>query len=255
MRNIWTITARDMSSYFYSPIFYIVTTIFLALQGFMFHSILSFFSFQSYQTTQMQQMGMNLNVNEMVIEPSLLNMSVILLLISPLITMRSFSEEKKNKTFNLLLSSPVRLSEVVAGKFFACLGVIGLMVVSSSVPLAFVLAYGEPEIGPILTGYAGLLLMVGCYVSAGVFASSLTDNQLVAAVITFGFVFFMWIIGWAAQSVGDDFGQVLEFLSLVTHLQNFVKGVVDTGDLSYFLSFMIFTLFLTYRVLESARWR
>jgi len=210
---------------------------------------------QSMQSGQFQQMGMALNINEMVIEPSFQNMAVILLLMIPIITMRSFSEEKKSKTFRLLLSSPVQLKEIVLGKFFACMIVVGLMILLSSYSIIFLFFIGEPDIGPVLTGYLGVLLMAGCYVSVGVFASSLTENQIVAAVITFGFSLFMWVIGWGAQSANSSTGQVLEYLSIIEHMDRFLKGMVGTSDITYYLSFIIFGLFLCHRTLDSNRWR
>jgi ABC-2 type transport system permease protein len=200
-------------------------------------------------------MGMSLNLNEMVVEPSLQNMSVILLMIIPVITMRSFAEEKKTKTFRLLLSSPVPLREIVFGKFMACMIVVTVMILISSYSIGFLFLLGEPEFGPIITGYAGVVLMAGCYVSVGVFASSLTDNQIVAAVLTFGFSLFMWVIGWGAQAAGATTGQVLQFLSIVDHMERFLKGIVDTSDLVYYLSFILLSLFLCNRVLDSNRWR
>ena len=106
-----------------------------------------------------------------------------------------------------------------------------------------------------MTSYLGMLLMAGCYVGMGVFASSLTDNQIVAAVIAFGMSLFMWVIGWASQAASAELGQVLQFLSLVDHMQRFLKGIIDTSDVIYYLSFILFTLFLTHRVLDSQRWR
>jgi len=255
MRNAWIIAKRDLGSFFNSPIFYVVTTVFLIIYSFIFFNILNFFSFQSLQSGQAQAMGMKLSLNEMVIEPSLQNMSVILLMIIPVITMRSFADEKKMKTFRLLLSSPVPLREIVFGKFLACMIVLTVMVLISSYSVGFLFLLGSPEIGPIVTGYLGVLLMAGCYVSVGVFASSLTDNQIVAAVLTFGFSLFMWVIGWGAQAVGATTGQVLQFLSIVDHLDRFLKGMVDTSDLVYFLSFILLSLFLCHRVLDSNRWR
>ena len=255
MRNIWLIAKRDMGSFFNSPIFYVVTTIFLIIYSYIFINILSFFSMQSMQSGQFQQMGMALNINEMVIEPSFQNIAVILLLMIPIITMRSFSEEKKSKTFRLLLSSPVQLKEIVLGKFFACMIVVGLMILLSSYSIIFLFFIGEPDIGPVLTGYLGVLLMAGCYVSVGVFASSLTENQIVAAVLTFGFSLFMWVIGWGAQSANSSTGQVLEYLSIIEHMDRFLKGMVGTSDITYYLSFIIFGLFLCHRTLDSNRWR
>ena len=255
MRNVWIITRRDLGSFFNSPVFYVITTVFLIIYSFIFFNILNFFSFQSLQAGQLQAMGMSLNLNEMVVEPSLQNMSVILLMIIPVITMRSFAEEKKTKTFRLLLSSPLPLREIVLGKFLACMVVVTVMILISSYSIGFLFLLGEPELGPVITGYAGVVLMAGCYVSVGVFASSLTDNQIVAAVLTFGFSLFMWVIGWGAQAAGETMGQVLQFLSIVDHMERFLKGIVDTSDLVYYLSFILLSLFLCNRVLDSNRWR
>ena len=255
MRSAWIIAKRDLGSFFNSPIFYIVTTVFLIIYSFIFFNILNFFSFQSFQAGQFQAMGMNLNLNEMVVEPSLQNMSVILLMIIPIITMRSFADEKKMKTFRLLLSSPVHLREIILGKFLACMIVVAVMILLSSYSVGFLFLLGEPELGPVVTGYLGVLLMAGCFVSVGIFASSLTDNQIVAAVLTFGFSLFMWVIGWGAQATGSTVGQVLQYISIVDHLERFLKGLVNTSDLVYYLSFILFNLFLCHRVLDSNRWR
>jgi len=255
MRNAWVVAKRDLGSYFNSPVFYVVTTVFLVIYSFIFFQILTFFSFQSVQAGQFRGMNVGLNLNDMVIEPSFHNMAVTLLLIIPVLTMRSFADEKKSKTYALLLSSPIHLKEIVFGKFIACMTVVAVMVLLSSYCIGFLLLLGEPEIGPIVTGYLGILLMAGCYVGMGVFASSLTDNQIIAAVLAFGMSLFMWIIGWAAQAASAEMGEVLQYLSLVDHMQRFLKGIVDTGDVIYYLSFILFSLFLTHRVLDSQRWR
>ena len=169
--------------------------------------------------------------------------------------MRSFAEEKKSKTFALLLSSPIHLIEIIVGKFVACMIVVGLMILLSAYSTGYLILVGNPEMGPIITGYLGILLMTGCYVAMGLFASSLTDNQIIAAVISFGLALFMWIIGWGSQSAGSELGQLFEYLSLITHLEHFLKGLISSSDLVYYLSFIFFGLFLTHRVLESSRWR
>jgi ABC-2 type transport system permease protein len=255
MRNAWIIAKRDMGSYFNSPVFYVVTTVFLVIYSFIFSQILTFFSFQSVQASQFRGMNIGLNLNDMVIEPSFHNMAVTLLLIIPILTMRSFADEKKSKTYTLLLSSPIDLKEIIFGKFLACMTVVTVMILLSSYSIGFLLMLGEPEIGPIVTSYLGTLLMAGCYVAMGVFASSLTDNQIIAAVIAFGMSLFMWIIGWASQAASAELGEVLQFLSLVDHMQRFLKGIVDTSDVIYYLSFILLNLFLTHRVLDSQRWR
>jgi ABC-2 type transport system permease protein len=255
MRNAWVVTKKDIGSYFNSPVFYVVTTVFLVIHSFIFFQILTFFSFQSVQASQFRGMNIGLNLNDMVIEPSFHNMAVTLLLIIPVLTMRSFADEKKSKTYALLLSSPVQLREIIFGKFLACMTVVATMVLLSSYSIGFLFMLGEPEIGPIVTSYLGILLMSGCYVGMGVFASSLTDNQIIAAVLAFGMSLFMWIVGWAAQSASAEMGEVLHFISLVEHMQGFLKGIVDTSDVVYYLSFILFSLFLTHRVLDSERWR
>ena len=151
MKNSWIIAKRDLGSFFNSPIFYVITTVFLIIYSYIFVNILSFFSMQSMQSGQFQQMGIALNINEMVIEPSFQNMAVVLLLIIPIVTMRSFAEEKKSKTFRLLLSSPVDLKEIIWGKFLACMIVITLMVLISSYSIGFLFMIGDPDIGPVLT--------------------------------------------------------------------------------------------------------
>ena len=259
MKSAFWIARRDIGSFFSSSVFYVVTTVFLVLYSFLFFIILSDFSQISMQAApqaaQLQQLGRSINANDMVIVPSLGNMSVILLFIIPLITMRSFAEERKNKTFALLLSSPVHLREIIAGKFLACLGVVTFMIVLSSYSVLSVVLMGQPEIGPIFSGYLGVLLMMGCFIALGVFASSLTDNQIIAATISFSLSLFMWIIGWAAESADSGVGIVLNYVSLVAHLEPFMKGIIDTSDVVYYVSFMAFILFITYRVLDSRRWR
>jgi gliding motility-associated transport system permease protein len=259
MKSVFWIARREIGSYFYSPIFYVVTTVFLILYSYLFVLILSDFSQASLQVAPQaaayQKAGISINANEMVIAPSLGNMSIVLLFIIPLITMRSFAEEKKNKTFSLLLSSPVHLSGIVLGKFLACLAVVAFMILLSSYSIAFVVMAGQPEIAPILSGYLGILLMTGCYVAMGVFASSLTDNQIVAAVIGFGFALLMWILELPAQNSDSGIGIILDYISLRSHQESFLKGILDSSDIVYYLSFMAFILLATHQVLDSRRWR
>ena len=259
MKSALWIARRDIGSFFSSPVFYVVTTVFLVLYSFLFFAILSDFSQASLQAApqaaQLQKAGYSINANDMVIVPSLGNMSIILLFMIPLITMRSFAEERKSKTFSLLLSSPVHLREIVAGKFLACFTIVAFMILLSSYSIIMIAMLGEPEWGPIISGYLGLFLMMGCYIAMGVFASSLTDNQIVAAVIGFGLAFLMWLMALPAQSADSGVGTILEYLSLGSHLESFLKGIIDSSDLAYYLSFMAFVLFITYRVLDSRRWR
>ena len=259
MRSIFWIAKREFGSFFYSPIFYVVTAVFLILYSFLFFAMLSDFSQASLQAAPqaeaLQKAGYSINANEMVIVPALGNMVIILLFIIPLITMRSFAEERKNKTFSLLLSSPVHLRQIIVGKFLACLGVVSFMILLSSYSIIFIGAVGQPEMGPIISGYLGILLIMGCYVAMGVFASSLTDNQIVAAVIGFGLALLMWLLELPAQNPDSGIGIILGAVSLRSHLDPFLNGILDTKDVFYYFSFMAFILIITHQVLDSRRWR
>lgn len=255
MKNSLLIAKRELGAYFSSPVFYVITTVFLCLHSFIFFNLLDDFNTHSYQAKMSQAAADGLSVNEWVIEGSFGFMSFILLLMIPIITMRAFSEEQKNKTLQLLLAAPLSLWAIVAGKFIACMGVVALMLIISSYNIIFILLLGTPETGPILTGYLGVFLMAGCFISAGILASSLTKNQVIAAVLSFGFAFSSWIIGLAAQAVSPSFGELLEYLSLLGHLDSFLKGIIDSSDIVYYLSLIVFFLFLTHRVLDSRRWR
>jgi len=255
MKTILILAKREMGAFFASPVFYVVATVFLVLHSFTFLNLLDSFSVQSFQVERFLGGGRSLSLNEMVVEPIFFNMAVILLLIIPIITMRSFSEEKKNKTLVLLLSSPIHLREIVLGKFTACMGMVALLMLLSSYSSGFLILLGEPELNPMLTGYMGILLMSACFVSLGLLASSLTENQIISAVISFGLALLLWIIEWGVEDANEGIGAVITYISILAHLVPMVRGVFDTADFAYFASFVFFILFLTCRVLESHRWR
>jgi ABC-2 type transport system permease protein len=180
---------------------------------------------------------------------------VILLFIMPLLTMRLFAEEKRQGTIELLLTYPVRDLAAVLAKFAACLAVYVVMLGLTGVYPVLLVTFAQPEVGPILAGYLGLLLLGAAFISLGALASSLTENQIVAAAITFGVLLIFWVIGWSSQFAGSDVGWLLSHLSLLDHFDNFPKGIIDTKDVIFYLNFMVLCLFLTLRSLESHRWR
>lgn len=257
MSRTVTIAAKELRTYLVSPVAWAVATVFLAVTGLLFYNMMAWYSLQSFQMLQFQgatgQMG-QLNVNRMVFEPTFQNMAVVLLLVVPIVTMRLLAEEKKNRTAQLLFTSPVRLGEIVAGKYVAAVGLLSAVLLLTLYMPALVWAYGSLEWGPIWTSYLGMVLLVGAFVSFGLFASSLTENQVVAAVLTFGILLIFWLMGWASQT-GGELATVFEHLSIITHLDPFLRGVVELKDVAYYLSVSAFGLFLTHRVLDSARWR
>lgn len=246
MRNIWALVRKEFKAYFTSPIAYVVLAVFLVLSGYFFFGLTAAFNIQSMHYSRYQgAQGAELNVNEMVIRPLFYNMSIILLLMIPMFTMRMYAEEKKGGTLELLLTSPLTHTQLILGKFLSGLAVYLLMMGLTGILPGILFIFGTPDPGPILAGYVGILLMGAAYISVGCMASSLTENQIIAAVITFGILLFLWVIGWAKHFLGPDLGNVLAYLSIIEHFNDFAKGIIDSKHVIYYLSFIFFNLFLT----------
>ena len=255
MRNIWAILLRELKSYFVSPIAYVFTVVFLVVSGFFFYSILQWFNFQCMQFMQYPQYAKELNINEMVLRPLFHNMSVVFLMVIPFLTMRLFSEERRSGTDELLLTSPVTMNQIILGKFLGAMSAVLLILLLTGVYPAFAFKYSSPELGPILSGYLGLLLLVASFIPMGLLCSALTENQIVAAVLTFGVLLIFWVIGWSAESASYSAREIIQYMSITDHLEELTKGVIDTKDIVFYLSFSVFGLFLTKMALESRRWR
>lgn len=255
MRNAYPVCKRELKNYFNSPIAYTVLFVFLIASGYTFYNIFLSYTTASFRSLQSPELAEQLNLTEWVVRPLFGNMSVFMLLIMPLLTMRLFSEEKKAGTIELLLTYPIRDSEAVLGKFAACLGVFALMLILTLPYPVILLILGQPELGPLLTGYLGLLLLGTAFISLGILISSLTENQIVAAILTFGVLLLFWMVDWSSSTASASIGAVLTHLSIIGHFDNFAKGVIDTSDVIYYLNFILFCLFLNLRALESKKWR
>jgi ABC-2 type transport system permease protein len=254
MSNILAIAQKELKSYFASPIAYIVIGLFSIMFGWFFVNLLYYFERMSMQAGMMGQGG-NMNVNDMLIAPLFLNVSVILLFTLPAVTMRTYSEEKRSGTIELLLTSPLTDFQIVMGKFLGGFVLYAAMLAISLPHVALLFLYGNPEWQPVATGYLGLLLMGGCFLALGLFISSLTKNQIVAAMATFAVFLMFWVINWMASFSSPTTQSVLNHLSITEHLNDFTRGVLDTKHLVYYLSFIGFGLFLTVRSVDSERWR
>src|SRR3954468_20477948 len=206
MRNVLAIAQRELNAYFASPIAYVMIGFFALLFGYFFYAALFFFEQQS------AQVGMNptqaLNVNQMLIGPTLMNTTVIMLFVFPLITMRTYSEEKRSGTIELLLTSPITDWQIILGKFFGAMFLYASMLGVTLIHLAVLFIYGRPEWKPIATAYLGLLLLGGCFISLGLFISSLTKNQIVAGMVTFAVFLLLWIITWIGSFSGPTVDQL-----------------------------------------------
>lgn len=258
MRNFFLIFKKEIRSYFHSPIAYVVITMFLVLAGYFFYNIFASFgtiSFQAMSDPMLQRQSGLLNITERVVRPFFGNLSTFMLIMLPMLTMRAFAEEKKSGTMELLLTYPLTDAQVILGKFAGCLGIFSIMLFLTLPCFGFVVAWGQPEIGVILTGYLGVFLMGAAFISLGILISSLTENQIVAAVLSFGALILFFMLGFAAASAGPGVRDLLNYISVIPHYYNFAKGVIDTADIVYYLLFIFVCVFLNMRVLESKRWR
>ena len=238
MRRIALICGKEIGTYLSSPMAYIVSAIFIALSGASFTTYLAQTSYSDTSIRGFLETG-----------------QLLILLFSALLTMRLISEERKLGTWELLQTAPVREYEIVLGKFFSCLLVLaGMLILTLYFPLLLMI-FGDPDIGPILTSYLGLFLLGSASVAIGIFASSLTPNQIVSAVVAGGILFGLWFLGMVGSLIPEPLGEILSYFSLSEHFPGFVRGVVDTRDLVYYLSVTAVFLFLSVRSIETERWR
>jgi ABC-2 type transport system permease protein len=254
VRNTLAIADKELRSYFASPIGYILIGLFSLLFGWFFYVYLMAFAQQSQQMMQFGGGG-GANVNQMMIRGLFQNTAVIILFVMPMITMRTYSEEKRSGTIELLLTSPVTDMQIILGKFLGALGLYAAMLLVTMIYIGILFKIGEPEWRPIVAGYLGLLLMGSCFLSAGLFISSLTKNQIVAGFLTFTTFLMLWILNWLGESSGPTTQAILNHLSITQNFDDFARGVIDTKPLIYYLSFITFGLFLTAKSVDSERWR
>jgi ABC-2 type transport system permease protein len=254
MGNILALAHKELKSYFASPIAYVVIGVFALAFGYFYTALLFYFV---QQGMQMSQFGgaQTLNINDMMIRGLLSNTTVLILFLMPTITMRTYAEEKKSGTIELLFTSPLTDFQIVMGKFLGAMALFGIMLAVTLVHFGILFIYGSPEWKPIATAYLGLLLLGGSFVSVGLFISSLSKNQIVAGAITFVVFLLLWISTWIADFAGPTLGAVARYISVIDHFDDFSKGVVDTTHLIFYLSFITFGLFLTAKSIDSERWR
>jgi ABC-2 type transport system permease protein len=257
MKNVAEIFKREIRFYFTTPIAYVVIIIFTLIFGFLFYRSLVYYSELSYQLMQNPSYGQRLDLVVGVFSPVFANNAIIFLMLIPPISMRLIAEEKKSGTIELLFTYPIKDIHIVMGKWLAASTIIFLMLLLTvPAPLMAFKFAGTAEWGPILSGYMGMLLMGLSFLSLGVLISALSENQIVSIIVSYGVLLAFWFLGWVVDpNSGRPIGKVLGEMSIVDHISNSVKGVIDTRDILYFVLFIFVSLFLTHRVLESKRWR
>jgi len=237
MRNTFIIAAKELRSYLTSPMAYIIIAIFLIGTGFFFGN-----SQATYYET---------SISGFLASPYYI---IILLLLITVLTMRLLAEEKKLGTIELLLTAPVRDSEIIIGKFLGSLGIIVIMLILTLYYPILLVIFGDPDFGPIAAGYLGLFLLCCSALAIGIFASSLTSNQIVAAVVGGAILLGLWFLGTMTTFLPQNIGNVIGYISLSNYFPSFILGVIDTRGIIYYLSVTGLFLFLAVRTLENSRW-
>ncbi len=246
---------KELKSYFISPIAYVVILIFNIISGFIFYALSAYYSIISMRYSEYPYPYFTLSPNEMITRPLFHNMAVTSLFLLPLLTMRLFSEEKRLGTIELLFTYPLKDSDIYLGKLIACLSVFFIMTL---IPVLYIFTlekWVDFDKLVILNSYLGLVLLGASFISIGILISSLTESQLIAAVITFGISLLFWIIGWISEIAGPKYSNFFDFISLYSHYENFPKGILDTRDLIFYLSVCLLFSFLTLRILISKKYR
>jgi gliding motility-associated transport system permease protein len=233
-RKLAAIVRKELGHYFSSVMGYLVLVCYFALGGFFYYLIMT-----EVRVASMQAVFQNL--------------SVILLFVTPVITMRLWSEEEKNGTAELLKTSPLTVWEIVLGKYLGVCCFFAVMLLPTFVYLAMIMATGNPDPGPLVANYLGYILSGMAFFSIGLLASTMSENQIVSAIIAFGMLLFLWVVGAAGQNVQGPLGDFLQYLSFFSHTNDFFNGVIDLTHVFYFASVIFLGLFFSVKVLESKR--
>ena len=236
MSKVLAIAGRELRTYFTSPLAYVVAAFFTLVAGYLFSLIL-------YHTKQAS------------LTPLFSNLTVMFLLITPALTMRLLADERKTGTIELLMTSPITDRELVIGKYLSAVLYLAFLLALTFVYPIILGFLGKPDWATIATGYLGTFLLGASFMAIGVFASSLTANMIIAAMITFALSLVCWLLPSAGQMFGGTANDVMTYLSVINHQENLGRGIIDTTDLLFYLSFIFAFLFLTIRSVETYHWR
>ncbi len=260
MKNSIAIARKELNIYFATPIAYVMFTLFTIIGSYFFLSLLGAYEQASlyYMRFNAPEVMNRLNFQDIIFRNLFGNFGVILIFIIPFLTMRLIAEEKKSRTIELLYTTPTSPGDIVLGKYFAALFI---LVITLGLTVAYpiliqVLAKDTNGVDwrSVGLGYLGLFLLGASFMALGLFISSLTDSQVVAALITFVTLLMLWLITWAASRMEGRMHDFLSYVGATTHLESFSKGTLELKDLVYFVSLIILGLFATHRAVEAHRW-
>lgn len=257
MSGAFTIYKKELAGFFQSPLFYFVAFLMTALLSLMFSTSLDRFTFLA--ANPMMQMGAPAqaqNIHYAVFLPHLSIVNFLLIVFVPALSMRLLSEEKKLRTFDLLLTSPITSAQIISGKFFALFTTLVALIAVSLIYPVITKQIAEFSFAPTLVATLGIILVAAVYASMNIFASSLTENGLIAFIVSVVLNATVWFVGALSESIdGGTLKKIFDHLSLNTHLAALVEGTLKTNGLVFFLSVIFLFCFLAERVVESARWR
>ena len=262
MRSILTIARRELSTYFVSPLAYLILSVFLLVVGLSFCLNLISFANECLIYGSNPYFQQQLNVNEQVVRPLFGGfVPVFLLILFPAITMRLLPEEKRQGTNELILTSPVSSLQIVLGKYLGALAISLVMLAGSLAFVAVLAGVSNPDLKSIASLYLGVFLLGATFLAIGLCLSAFTDNQVLAYVLGVGALLILWFLSGISksnslnQTLGDRATNFLSNLSVIEHFPDFTKGVVDTQHIVYYLSVIVFSLLVAQRVVDSHRWR
>ena len=254
--KFYPIFRRELKSYLSSPAVYVAVAMFFFLSGFFFYGILINFAEVSRNANYRKELGIEeINFTRLVVGQLFWSISFLLLFLVPELTMRLLAEEKKSGTFEVLKSLPFTDWNIVLAKFLAAYAVIAATMVGSLYYVLLLARFGYPEMPVVWTAYLGVLVASAAYVAIGVFASSLTENQIVAAIVAFVLLIGLFLVGDVMPVSSSGWSRLLELLSLRYHCEQFTRGLLRLEDVAYFGMLVAMFLFLTCRILEIRRWR
>jgi ABC-2 type transport system permease protein len=263
MRNTFAIAGKECRVYLTTATSYVLFGAFTLITAFFFQRLVIEYQYRAMQYMQMQQADMleQMNLTDWVMGPLFLNITVFFLFMLPIMTMRLIAEERRSKTLELLMTSPVRIGEIVMGKYLAGLAIMAIMLALTLIFPAILQRYGGSQgysaldWRSVATGYLGMFLLGAAFVAVGLFASAVSDSQIVSVIVGFATLLMFYVIGLAARGQEGVWQGILQYAAINTHLEAFVRGIVRLTDVVYYLSLICISLFLTYRVLEAQRWR
>ena len=260
MKGMYAVYRKEMGHYFVSPVAYIIVGVFLILTAYFFNRLTVLIIQQSFEASIEEAQfggGAAFDVPSLVMRNFFGILSTLLLFLTPMLTMNVYAEERRRGTMELLMTSPITDLQIVLGKFFASLTLLIIMLLPTAIGFAYMLRHSEPSApwGILGSEYLGVLLLGSALLALGSFFSSVTESQLIAAMLSFGAILLLWVLDFGSQAASSAWASGLEYLSVFRHYDDFTRGVIDTSNVIFYLSFIFLGVFLTIRSVDSMRWR